>query len=261
MVTTWRRWSIVAAFTVTQASVAVAQPLPDYVGHPLNLLQQDWVEADPSNNGVPISFFGVDDLDFRCRVNPSFMALAEAVARATVYYAYAENAFRGDFSGQRPGYPIEHDAVDGTSTGAIDLLKRIDPSALPDMIQRAMDQLSGRDRDLARTALAALLGRYQPVTDRLDELDGDLPFLVEQLGSPYYGSNVISDFGLPQDGDPCFSNVFYFNLRIGGETSYAAIRSMDHYLDSFWVRRHADGSHRLVLSLLQQAEQALLLKP
>lgn len=257
----WRLWPIAVAFLVAPTSIAAAQPVPDYVDHPLSLLQRDWVQPDPSNNGVPITFFGIGDLDRRCAADTAFMTLAEAVALATVYYSYAENAFRGDFSTWRPGYPMDHDLFDGAPIGAIDLLKQIDPSALSGMVQFAMDQLDGRERDLARAALAALLGRYQPVTERLDAVGDDLSFLLEQLAFPSYERNVISEFGLPQDGDPCFSAVFYFNVRIGDETSYAAIRSMDHYLDSFWVRRYAEGSYRLVHSLLQQAEQALQHKP
>lgn len=237
------------------------QPLPGFLDHPLNLVAQDWVRPDPSNDGTPITFFGVDNLDLRCRESAAFMTLAEAVAMATIYYAYAENAFRGNLSSNRPGYAIDHDVSDANAVGAVDLLKQIDPAALSGLIQTAMDRLEGRQRELAIAGLSALLGRYEPTIDRLDQLGDDLPALVAQLDIPSYDYNVISAFGLPQDGDPCFSHVFYFNVRIGDVGSYAAIRSMDHYLDSFWVRRYVDGSYRLVHSLLSEAQTALQLKP
>lgn len=185
------------------------------------------------------------------------MTLAEAISLSAVYYTYAENAYRGDFSSGRPGYPFERDFYDGSSIGAIDLLKHIDPTILPALIQHSVDLLSGRERDLAQSGIAALLGRYQPVVQRLDALGDDVTFLLEQLEAPNYEVNVISQFGLPQDGDPCFSSSFSFNVLIGDEQTYVAFWSIDHYLDTFWVRRYAEGSNRMVHSLMLQAEEAL----
>jgi len=245
--------AMVAAIAYTTLSGASAQTTPFYVTHPMDLLQRDWVQPNPTNNGTPITFFGIDDLDRRCSASPAFMNLAEAAALSTIYYAYAESVFRGDQTTGRPGYPYIYDQTDRATTGAIDLLKEIDPAAVPNLLQLAMDQLSGRERDLARSAASALLGRYHPVVDRLDMLGDDVSYLLEQLAFPSYERNVISEFGLPRDGDPCFSSVFYFNVMIGDDASYVAIRSMDHFLDSFWVRRYGEGSHRLVHSLLEQA--------
>lgn len=258
------RW--VAAFGIAvmclqTTSPHAQEPPPDFLEHSLGHLESDWVRPDPSNNGTPITFFGIGDLDVRCRASASFMTLAEAVSMASVFYAYAENAFLGDFSSRRPGYAIEHDMGNSTPIGAIDLLKRIDPAAVSSLIQSTMDRLEGRQRELAFAGLAAMLGRYQPTIERLDQIGDDLPVLVQRLNALDYDDNVLSAFGLPQDGDPCFSNFFYFNVRIGERQSYVSIRSMDHYLDSFWVRRYADGSYRLVHSLLTEAQTALQLKP
>ncbi|MEO1223925.1 MAG: hypothetical protein AAFX92_06835 [Pseudomonadota bacterium] len=258
------RW--VAAFGIVllclQVPSADAQePPPDFLEHSLGILESDWVRPDPSNNGTPITFFGIGDLDLRCRASASFMTLAEAVSMASIFYAYAENAFLGDLSSRRPGYAIEHDVDNPAPIGAIDLLKRIDPASVSGLIQATMDRLEGRQRELAFAGLAAMLGRYQPTIERLDQIGDDLPSLVQQLDIPSYDYNVLSAFGLPQDGDPCFSSFFYFNVRIGERESYVSIRSMDHYLDSFWVRRYADGSYRLIHSLLLEAQAALQLKP
>ncbi|MEM7442956.1 MAG: hypothetical protein AAF414_06465 [Pseudomonadota bacterium] len=253
----WRHWTAAALFSVALSSNAAGQPVPDYVDHPLSLLDQEWVRPDPSNNGTPITFFGVGDLDLRCSTSPAFMTLAEAVALSIVYYSYAENAFRGDFSTSRPGYPVAYDFGQDPTIGAIDLLKRIDQAQLNGLIQLVVERLSGHQRELAQAALSALLGRYQPTIDRLEELGDLLPALQRQLDDPFENFDAIQQFGLPRDGDPCFENVFYFNVRIGDQTSYAAVLSMDDFLDRFWVRRYTDGSYRLVASLLQQT-QALL---
>ena len=242
-------------------SATAQEPPPDFLEHSLSILESDWVRPDPSNNGTPITFFGIGDLDVRCRASASFMTLAEAVSMASIFYAYAENAFLGDLSSRRPGYVIEHDIDNPAPIGAVDLLKRIDPAAVSGLIQATMDRLEGRQRELALAGLAAMLGRYQPTIERLDQIGENLPLLVRQLNTPSHDYNVLSAFGLPQDGDPCFSSFFYFNVRIGDRESYVSIRSMDHYLDSFWVRRYADGSYRLVQSLLSEAQTALQQKP